>query len=271
MQSSTSSAATIPSANEVNRLTKEWIVITKKKFVNCKICAQFPNVIKPLWKGRIPPIATTEGTRFQTSIVWKHRTSEIHSACINALRSQALIQADSIAHPLISSIKKSEEKLYQKVLYNMYDVYNDSKRGTLSAWSWPSRCMARNAAMEADKIGEYRPYCPKLSQAQYTNPVHHRECLKCIAKCGKEDLALNLNESWAVSVKVDGHVDAYQTENKAIAVTYVTKEGDLVTAFVSTEKPNRTWCQGCCRSSKECIQQCRVVMGRRRKKKKYVV
>ena len=33
----------------------------KKRFVRCKICTQLPNVIKPLWKGRIPPIATTEG------------------------------------------------------------------------------------------------------------------------------------------------------------------------------------------------------------------
>jgi len=46
---------------------------------------------------------------------------------------------------------------------------------------------------------------------------------------------------FAVSVKVD---DAYQTENKAIAVTYVTKEGDLVTAFVSTEKPTECGARG---------------------------
>ena len=102
------------------------------------------------------------------------------------LRSQALIQADSSANPLISSIKKSEEKFYQKVLYNMYDVYNDSKQGTLSAWSWPSRCMATNAAIETDKIeGKVRPHCPKLFQAQYTNPVHHQECLRNLDNMAK--------------------------------------------------------------------------------------
>ena len=96
-----------------------------------------------------------------------------------------------------------------------------------------------------DKIeGEFRPYCLKLSQAQYTNPVHHQECLRFIANCGKEDLVLNLNEGWAASVKVDGHVDAYQTEKKAVAVTYVTKEGDLFTAFVSTEKPTERGARG---------------------------
>ena len=71
--------------------------------------------------------------------------------------------------------------------------------------------MARNTAIEVEKMeGEFKPYCPKLSQAQYTNRVHHCECLVCIAKCGKEDLVFNLDESRAVSVKVDVHVDAYQ-------------------------------------------------------------
>jgi len=66
----------------------------------------------------------------------------------------------------------------------------------------------------------------------------------CIAKCGKEDLVLNLDKSRAVSVKVDGHVDAYQTETKTFAVTYVNKEGSLVTAFVSTEKPTERGARG---------------------------
>ena len=120
----------------------------------------------------------------------------------------------------------------------MYDVYNDSKRGTLSAWSWPSRCMARNAACATESLnGEFLSYTPSLFDAQYTNPVHHRECLNCIADCGKEDLVKNLDQALAIAVKVDGHVDAYQTENKTVAVSYISKKGDLVTSFVSSEKP----------------------------------
>ena len=217
----------------------------KKKFVQCKICFQFPDVIKPLWKGRIPPIATTKGTRYQTSIVWKHHVSEIHKACTEALRRKALIQENSLAHPLISAIQKKEDKLYKKVLHNMYDVYNDSKRGTLSAWSWPSRCMARNAACATENLkGEFLPYAPSLFDAQYTNPVHHRECLNCIADCGKEDLVKNLDQALAIAVKVDGHVDAYQTENKTVAVSYITNQGDLITCFVSSEKPTERGARG---------------------------
>ena len=229
--------------SDVKDLTKEWMNVfrtkeRKTRFVRCKICVQFPNVIKPLWKGRIPAIATTEGTRYQTLAVWKHHVSKIHKACTEALRRKTLVQENSLAHPIISAIKKTEENLYRKVLHNMYDVYNDSKRGTLSAWSWPSRRMARNAACIAENLkGEFLPYTPSLGDAQYTNPVHHRECLSCIADCGKEDLVKGLDQALAIAVKVDGHVDAYQTENKTVAVSYITNKGDLVTSFVSTEKP----------------------------------
>ena len=127
----------------------------------------------------------------------------------------------------------------------MYDVYNDSKCGTLSAWSWPSQCMARNAACATENLkGEFLPYSPSLFDAQYTNLVHHRECLNCIADCGKEDLVKSLDQALAIAVKVDGHVDAYQTENKTVAVSYITKKGDLVTSFVSSEKPTERGAKG---------------------------
>lgn len=70
--------------------------------------------MKPLWKGRLPPIATTEGTRYQTSIVWKHYLSEIYKACTEALTRKALIQENSLAHPLISDIKKQNKICIKK-------------------------------------------------------------------------------------------------------------------------------------------------------------
>ena len=108
----------MPPPSDLKDVTKEWMIVFKphkgkKKFVRCKICSQLLNVIKPLWKGRIPPIATTEGTRYQTSIVWKHHVSEIHKACTEALRRKALIQESSLAHPwpLISTIQKRGKTL----------------------------------------------------------------------------------------------------------------------------------------------------------------
>ena len=109
----------MPSPSDIKDITKEWMIIfksheRKKRFVRCKICTQLPNVIKPLWKGRIPPIATTEGTRYQASIVWKHHVSEIHKACTEALRRRVLLQENSSTHPLISAIQKREENYIKR-------------------------------------------------------------------------------------------------------------------------------------------------------------
>ena len=98
--------------------------------------------------------------------------------------------------------------------------------------------MARNTACIAENLErEFLPYTPSLGDALYPNPVHHRECLNCKADCGREDLVKDLDQALAIAVKVDGHVDPYQTENKTVAVSYITNKGDLVTSFVSTEKP----------------------------------
>ena len=223
----------------------------KKRRIFCKVCVEFPDVIKTLWKGRIPAIATKEGTRYQKSIVLRHHYSDIHRACLEAFKKKALYMECSPMHPIINSVKRTEIHLYRKLLYNLSDVYNDSKRGTLSAWSWPSRCIARNVASSLDKkdsdIGNpttFVPYEPTLYEAQYMNPVHHQECLECIASIGRSDLATNLDSAVAVSVKVDGHVDAYQVENKTVAVSYITTTGNLITSFISSESPTTRGAEG---------------------------
>ena len=53
-----------------------------------------------------------------------------------------------------------------------------------------------------------------------------------------------MDQALAIAVKVDGHVDAYQTENKTVAVSYISKKGDLVTSFVSSEKPTECGARG---------------------------
>ena len=90
------------------------------------------------------------------------------------------------------------------------------KRGTLSAWSWPSRKLARYAAESCPDNGSepFSPYLPTVEQMQYCHPGHHRECLKYIAECGREDTVKELQCSCCV--KVDGHVDAYQVSNKQV-------------------------------------------------------
>lgn len=45
----------------------------------------------------------------------------------------------NINAPLNKFFAKQNEKLALKIGKCMIEVFNDAKRGTLSAWSWPSR------------------------------------------------------------------------------------------------------------------------------------
>ena len=118
----------------------------------------------------------------------------------------------------------------------MLDVYNDAKRGTLSAWSWPSRVLTRLKAEEV-KIDSFVPFVPTASQVQYLNPVQHREFLSCIAAVGRKQVGKELSESLAVSLRVNGSVDRQQIDNKHVCAQMVTSGGELVHRFLGFCEP----------------------------------
>lgn len=117
---------------------------------------------------------------------------------------------------MTSVVSTANQRLFLKLTAHMFDVYNDAKRGTLSAWSWPSRYLTRCAASRVSVSEAFQPYEPKADEIQYVNPSHHHECLGCIADCGREQLVKSLDEALAVAVKVDGQVDAFQVTNKFV-------------------------------------------------------
>lgn len=82
-------------------------------------------------------------------------------------------KTDPLSVPLLAGMRHMEGDLFQKIGAYMLDVYNDAKRGTLSAWSWPSRVLTRYMADEL-KIDSFVPFVPTANQIQYLNPVQHR-------------------------------------------------------------------------------------------------
>ena len=77
-------------------------------------------------------------------------------------------------------------------------MYNDAKRGTLCAFSWPSRVVARNIGSEFDINTEFTNYEP--NDLRYVNPVGHREFLSAIVSSKKGKLDDILQNSLAVSL-----------------------------------------------------------------------
>ena len=245
------SPPSVPSMREVRQETSVWredFVFKGKTYVYsyCKICMNFPVVCRQHNRGRVPSIATEAGTRYITSVIWAHHKSRLHKECTVSNREKSLWEEESREHPMMAAIAQQTDQLFEKVKFNMYDVYNDCKRGTLSAWSWPSRCLTRFAAESCPSNigGAFIPFTPSVSQMQYCNPTHHRECLKHIADCGREELIQQLEEAIAVCVKFDGHVDAYQESNKHVAVSIVSPDGTLYNKFVSAEEPTQRGADG---------------------------
>jgi len=158
----------------------------------------------------------------------------------NPSNSKELWETQATQHLLLGAVNKGNQQLFVRLKNDMYDVYNDSKRGTLSAWSWPSRTLARHAAESCPDNGTepFTPYQPTVEQMQYCNPGHHHECLKYNAECRREDTVKELEGALAVCVKVDGHVDAYQISNQ-VAVKIVLENGKLINRFVAGENQPR--------------------------------
>ena len=95
----------------------------------------------------------------------------------------------------------------------MLDVYNDTQRGTLSAWSWPSSVLTRLMAADL-KMDSFTPFIPNGNHIQYINPPQHREFLSCIASVGQKQLSSELREALAVSIRVDGSVLSGQAADR---------------------------------------------------------
>lgn len=53
----------------------------------------------------------------------------------------------------------------------MHKIYNDAKRGTLSAYSWPSRHAAYKIS-EKFQMDCFRPFPPNKIDLRYINPVY---------------------------------------------------------------------------------------------------
>ena len=86
----------------------------------------------------IPPIATSSGMRYREQVLIEHENHPCHDAIMKAKRRSELADVDPMSVPIISGLRNMEKSTFEKVSMSMLDVYNDTQRGTLSAWSWPS-------------------------------------------------------------------------------------------------------------------------------------
>jgi hypothetical protein len=111
-------------------------------------------------------------------------------------------------------------------------VYNDAKRGTLSAWSYPSRHVANLIGERIDLQAKHSTFIPQPGDLQYVNPGTHRDILTIIAETDRSILASNFQNVLTASLRVDGAVDKQKIDNKHVMAKYVTNEGTVKTIYL---------------------------------------
>ena len=224
------------------------------RYVRCAVCVQYPSVVAlHCHRQRIPPIAMSSGTRYREQVLREHENHPCHAAALKVKRRSELADVNPMSSPIISGLRNMEKSMFKKISLFMLDVYNDAQRGTLSAWSWPSRVLTRLKA-ENMKIDEFSPFSPTSEQIQYLNPTQHREFLSCIASVGRKGVSRELQNALAVSLHVDGSVDRQQIDNKHVCAHIVTTDGDVVQRFLGFSEPNEHGIMGYLQSIKDASQ-----------------
>jgi hypothetical protein len=108
----------------------------------------------------------------------------------------------------------------------MINIYNDAKRSSLSAWSFPSRYVAAEMACNFKTNGNLLGNSINL---QYVTPSQHPDLLKCVVHSDKPNLAVRLQNALALSLRVDGSVDRTQNHNIYVLVNAVFKDVTFIT------------------------------------------
>ena len=151
---------------------KDGVKGPKRKFVRCKISISYPSIVSVhCYRQRIPAIATVDGTKYREEVIEEHEKHNYHDAALKAKRRCELWHSESTAVPLLAGLRRMETDLFLKVSAYVLDVYNDAQRGTLSAWSWPSRVLTR---LKADYDYDYDCDTGLRLRSLYTRSITHR-------------------------------------------------------------------------------------------------
>ncbi|XP_025423121.1 LOW QUALITY PROTEIN: zinc finger protein 862-like, partial [Sipha flava] len=143
----------------------------------------------------------------------------------------------NINAPFNKLVSKQNEKLALKIGKFMIEVFNDAKRGTLSAWSWPSREVVQIKKSQLNLLEPPKKIDIKEGDLQYINPTTHNELLNSIVETDKPLLMNKLKTALAISLRVDGSVDRTQVDNIHVLAKIITTNGDSELVFIGFKEP----------------------------------
>ena len=110
-------------------------------------------------------------------------------------------------------ISKSQNALFRKIGDYVLTVFNDAKRGTLSACSWPSREAAFQRGKQFLENGTIQEFSENPQDFRHLFHARLGEMLDCIVKADASQMRNTLTYCLANSLRTDGSVDRMQIHN----------------------------------------------------------
>lgn len=205
----------------------------QRHMVFCKLCVKFPLIVKMHVNNRkMPPITTTDGTRFKKEAVTNHFLSLYHAKCREAERVASNSASAQQSKTLIDKhISAANEKRANHIGKLFLQVYVDAKKLTSSAFSWPARYIASEAGNNFN-FNLYTTTIPNDTNIQYVSPADHLKLLKIITKTHFKIFKEKIQSARAVSIHIDGSVDRSQIDKIYILLKIVNQAGSLETLFI---------------------------------------
>ena len=242
----------------INKICMDAIGHLYKKgrhYVFCKICTKNVYVVRNhSHKQKVPAIATDSGTIFRREVVLDHLQSNAHKESLKCERLTNLSKAEIIEKaPLDRLIRKGNEAAAKKIGSLMITVYNDAKRLTLSAYSWPSRIVAsKKAQMYANN--DISDGVVESYDLQYVTPTCHQQFLECIVESHRKDVFNKIVNAQALSLRLDGSVDRTQIDKIYFMGKIILQNGESDQVFLGLAEPQQRGAKGMIDALKEGLQ-----------------
>lgn len=120
----------------------------------------------------------------------------------------------------------------------MITCFNDAKRVTLSAWSWPSRQIAHEMASSFAVSGDWTLNQSMEFDFQYLTPHNHAQLIDAIVESDLENVKSSLRQSLAVSLRLDGSVDRSGLHNIYVMAHILKRDLTTKTLFMGFGVPD---------------------------------
>jgi hypothetical protein len=217
-----------------------------RSLIKCQICIrQIQAVHRACYRGRIPPICTNKGVIPRKEYLLAHLNSTMHLEAKKADQlSQIPKEQQSFSGAIEQAISNANRERATKIGSLMLTVYNDAKRGTLSAWSWPSRHVANHIAQQFDATKEFEVATVTPDVVKYVTPTNHGDLLNTIVSADMVNLKKEISSAMAISLRVDGSVDRMQIDNIHVMVKIVSKDGEEKLLFLGFDEPEERGAEG---------------------------